>query len=821
MLDVSSRVQPRRTEPVAEFSRDTMIFDKEAVKKQLQEEELKHKESTSTPQNGTADKSPNTTPTPAPKTSITTTQPAQEESAQPRRRSNTLDTLSPPVVKTGIFYRSPSATTSSPSSSPRGTVSPKGTTRGNETPKSTARRDWQSMSAFDQTKHLQEMATEATIRICMIGLDCGKSSLIRRFLNQEFVENYDPSVEDNHSVTVSFDGTGNTNYKLDIIDCGSTFYNAFKDKWLQNADSFIIVYSVTNRLSFDTVSMFIDDIIKTKNNKLVPILLCGNKVDLMKNRAVSTSEGRQLSEHYRCGFMEVSASSGHNVNQMFQYITDTVVRLRTLSISEQQLDVASLYTGWVQKRKKGNFWKKRYIIVTTNAIRYFHKVPNNMNDNSSIKGLIPLKGLVVTCDKHEAESLLRSRMPKKGSPATSGTGTISKGGSMDGKNMFLLTNQNVLYELKLAATDQRNALIRVIQDVIDQQTSEQKKHTPATEPAKQAETDTTEVSALDKDALVKKVSQMFNNQSADNAIKLFVSWHQQNEKEISILEAVAGFLLCEGLSKRKIGEFLGHPDNVEVLHKFMSQVNFANLKFDAGLRQVLQLFLLPGEAQKIDRIMEVFATHYCKQNPTAFDNPDTAYVLAFSLIMLNTDAHNKAIPPEKKMTKQQFVRNNKGINQGKDLPEAYLSDLYDSIVSNEISMDYQRDDIVQWDLQGSVLLQAVGKALKKPSPKKKWCIVSGNCLYAFNAPQDASPYLIVPLQSNMICDIDHQTRFIKLTSFQSLIKAAKKSKSKTYTEILISPEDGKLLRWVLALTNTQTVKRQTMAADAPPALQTS
>ena len=55
-----------------------------------------------------------------------------------------------------------------------------------------------------------------------------------------------------------------------------------------------------------------------------------------------------------------------------------------------------------------------------------------------------------------------------------------------------------------------------------------------------------------------------------------------------------------------------------------------------------QAFRLPGESQKIDRLMEKFADRYCENNPDAFSNADTAYTLAFSVIMLNTDLHRSA-----------------------------------------------------------------------------------------------------------------------------------------------------------------------------------
>lgn len=92
-------------------------------------------------------------------------------------------------------------------------------------------------------------------------------------------------------------------------------------------------------------------------------------------------------------------------------------------------------------------------------------------------------------------------------------------------------------------------------------------------------------------------------------------------------------------------------------------------------------------------------------------SPDVVEILAFSCIMLNTDAHNASIKKEKKMTRKQFVSNNRceavwdmrvhgpasasraaclhrrGIDRGADLPRAFLEYLYDSIVTNEIRMN--------------------------------------------------------------------------------------------------------------------------------------
>ena len=60
------------------------------------------------------------------------------------------------------------------------------------------------------------------------------------------------------------------------------------------------------------------------------------------------------------------------------------------------------------------------------------------------------------------------------------------------------------------------------------------------------------------------------------------------------------------------------------------------------------------------------------------------HVLAYSIIMLTTDLHSAQV--RHKMTKQQYIRMNRGINDSRDLPEEYLSAIYDEIADNEIKM---------------------------------------------------------------------------------------------------------------------------------------
>lgn len=111
-------------------------------------------------------------------------------------------------------------------------------------------------------------------------------------------------------------------------------------------------------------------------------------------------------------------------------------------------------------------------------------------------------------------------------------------------------------------------------------------------------------------------------------------------------EEIAAFLRnTSGLSKTQIGDYLGEREelSLKVMHAYVDSFDFQDMVFDEAIRTFLQGFRLPGEAQKIDRIMEKFAERYCKCNPKAFTSADTAYVLAYSVILLNTDAHNPMV----------------------------------------------------------------------------------------------------------------------------------------------------------------------------------
>lgn len=80
---------------------------------------------------------------------------------------------------------------------------------------------------------------------------------------------------------------------------------------------FVVVYSVTSRQSFEDIRTMRDQILRVKNRSRVPLLLVGNKSDLVSQREVPSNAGDELARVWGSTFIETSAKSAQNVNELF------------------------------------------------------------------------------------------------------------------------------------------------------------------------------------------------------------------------------------------------------------------------------------------------------------------------------------------------------------------------------------------------------------------------------------------------------------------------------------------------------------------------
>lgn len=169
--------------------------------------------------------------------------------------------------------------------------------------------------------------------------------------------------------------------------------------------------------------------------------------------------------------------------------------------------------------------------------------------------------------------------------------------------------------------------------------------------------------------------------------------------------AVAQFLRgTSRVSKAVLGEFISKKGNEELLKAFIATFKFEGQRVDEAFRDMLGTFRLPGESALIERIATAFAEKYSETAPVEdVANSDAVYILVYAVIMLNTDQHNrntKATP----MTREAFVKNLRGVNDGKDFNPEYLHSIFESIRTNEIILPEEHNNKDAFDYAWKELL---------------------------------------------------------------------------------------------------------------------
>jgi len=135
----------------------------------------------------------------------------------------------------------------------------------------------------------------------------GKSALTIQLIQNHFVDEYDPTIEDSYRKQVTID---EETCLLDILDtAGQEEYSAMRDQYMRSGQGFLCVYSITNKTSFEEISTFREQILRVKDSDKVPMVIVGNKSDLDADREVSQADGKDLAAAFGCPWMETSAKA--------------------------------------------------------------------------------------------------------------------------------------------------------------------------------------------------------------------------------------------------------------------------------------------------------------------------------------------------------------------------------------------------------------------------------------------------------------------------------------------------------------------------------
>ncbi|KII68083.1 IQ motif and SEC7 domain-containing protein 2 [Thelohanellus kitauei] len=146
---------------------------------------------------------------------------------------------------------------------------------------------------------------------------------------------------------------------------------------------------------------------------------------------------------------------------------------------------------------------------------------------------------------------------------------------------------------------------------------------------------------------------------------------------------------CGFLNQSKIGEFFGCISidfNKEALQYLAAGFEHRGVDLETAYRKFHLCLKLPGEAQKIEKILQAFADEYFKDNQESsgqgfmYESSDTIMVLLYAMTMLNVDLHNPSV--KKKMTKEDFIKNVYQSEFCRNLTVTLLENIYDSIAKN-------------------------------------------------------------------------------------------------------------------------------------------
>lgn len=177
-------------------------------------------------------------------------------------------------------------------------------------------------------------------KILIVGSSqCGKTSLVRRFVNNAFTMQYLPSVDGLQNKDYSYRGY---NFNVDIVDMpGSLKSNMIRDLHIQTADVIMVCYEIDDLKSVTEARWYFDTI-KAKRKDKMPIVLVGNKSDLKRGSTPSdvwqqSNDVIEILNEIR-GVKHILTSSRYNIHvkEAFEYCFDDIIkRIHTISMSQQ------------------------------------------------------------------------------------------------------------------------------------------------------------------------------------------------------------------------------------------------------------------------------------------------------------------------------------------------------------------------------------------------------------------------------------------------------------------------------------------------------
>ncbi|KAF7260216.1 hypothetical protein EG68_02695 [Paragonimus skrjabini miyazakii] len=177
------------------------------------------------------------------------------------------------------------------------------------------------------------------VRMCMLGTGhVGKSALTLQFMYDEFVEDYEPTKCSAYKRKVQIDGI---QVEVDITDtAGQEDYVGINDPHYRSNEGFIVVFSLTDMESLKAVPLILERIVQCRAPEQTPVVMVGNKADLVAEREVAPEMALQLAQKWQIPYLETSAKTRFNLEEAYLMLIRELVR-RKLAVRQPTEQVSS------------------------------------------------------------------------------------------------------------------------------------------------------------------------------------------------------------------------------------------------------------------------------------------------------------------------------------------------------------------------------------------------------------------------------------------------------------------------------------------------
>ncbi|XP_063306512.1 ras-related protein Rab-10-like [Pelobates fuscus] len=173
------------------------------------------------------------------------------------------------------------------------------------------------------------------IKMVMAGdSNVGKTCILTRYTDNTIPSYISTVGIDFKTKTIEID---ETSVKLQIWDtAGQERFHTLSVRYFRGAHGIVLVYDITNTLSFENIAMWMKDI-KSKAGEDVEVVLLGNKCDKEDERKVSKERGEKLAWEFGMPFFETSAKENINIDKAFLMLSDSIYSKKSSLLVEDNV----------------------------------------------------------------------------------------------------------------------------------------------------------------------------------------------------------------------------------------------------------------------------------------------------------------------------------------------------------------------------------------------------------------------------------------------------------------------------------------------------